>query len=128
MKVSVVKNLDALIEDAIRRIDSAAHTERLQHITPNMDGIYLEKRREAQRYIADGSPSDLSEYPFLANEVGVTAPTAYELAQLWLNLDHLWRHIAAEIENRRLSAKNAARAATNPAEVEAAINSFSSSE
>ena len=41
---------------------------------------------------------DLSTYPMLEAEIGVTAPTAWELAQLWANVSVQWRAIAARIE------------------------------
>lgn len=64
----------------------------------------------------------------LAAEVGITAPSAYELAQLWANMALLWRGIAARIEAIRLAAIRTAEEAETPIElgdvVDAAISAL----
>lgn len=77
---------------------------------PGQDAIYLQKRVEAGRYLAE-KPKALDGFPFLAAEVGVTAPDAYQLAQLWLNRGHMFEVIGAMTEGARLTATNAIAAA-----------------
>lgn len=89
---------------AIASVNEWAGKTRSLYITelPGQEMIYLAKQTEATAYLAS-RPADLTDYPFLAAEVGVTAPTAYELAQLWLNMAALWKGAAAQIENLRLT-------------------------
>lgn len=68
---------------------------------PGQDMIYLRKEEEAARFLADPEP-DMADYLLLSAEVGITAPSAYELAQLWLNMSVLWRQTAAQLEGFRL--------------------------
>ena len=99
-----------------RMIDQA----RRLFITPivGQEMIYLEKGAEALRFVnADPEPTDLTDYPFIAAEVGVTATTAYEVAQLYLNLGAQWRFIGAALENLRLSSTSAVNASTSLAGV-----------
>ena len=86
------------------------------------DGVYAGKKAEAIAYLSvSPEPADLSAYPFLANEVGLTAPTAYELAQLWLNMSALWTQTAANLENVRLSAIKAVSNAVSANEIETIV-------
>jgi len=95
---------------------------RTQLITdlPGQDMIYLAKEAEARAWVSETTP-DLADYPLLAAEVGITAPDADQLAQLWLNMAALWRDAAAELEALRLSTKAAIEAAQTPAEIAAAL-------
>ncbi|PTX45646.1 hypothetical protein C8N34_12176, partial [Gemmobacter caeni] len=85
---------------------------------PGQSMIYLAKEAEARAWIADPEP-DLAAYPLLSAELGITAPDAASLAQIWLNLATLWRSAAADLEAFRLAACAALDAATSVAEVEA---------
>lgn len=75
---------------------------------PGQDALYLEKRAEAVAYVAEtnhgGEPADLKDYPLLANEVGITAPTAWSLAQIWLNRSDQFKRVGAETERARMQA------------------------
>lgn len=103
---------------AIARINSAADSLRRLHVTAitGQDMIYLRKEAEARAWLADPAP-DLAAYPLIAAEVGVTAPTAHELAQLWLNMAALWVAIAAPLETARLSGIDAVERAADPADL-----------
>lgn len=76
---------------------------------PGQDAMYLEKRAEAVAYVAEargrGEPATLADYPLLANEVGLTAPTAWTLAQLWLNLSDQFKRVGAATERLRMQAQ-----------------------
>ena len=91
-------------EAAVAEINAWAAQERLAYITvmPGQEMIYMAKEAEARAWLADPAP-EMAAYPLLAAEVGITAPDAYQLAQLWVNLAALWRVAAARIEGERLS-------------------------
>lgn len=72
---------------------------------PGQEAIYARKKETAVAYLQiDPPPENLNAFPLLKQEVGITAPTAFELAQLWLNLDNLWETVAANLEAVRLGA------------------------
>jgi hypothetical protein len=109
---------------AVARVNDAASSLRGQYITviPGQEMIYLAKEAEAVRYLAETpEPTTLDGYPMLAAEVGITAPTAYELAQLWANMSALWRGIAAQIETARLGAIYQIETAPDAAAVDAIV-------
>ena len=87
---------------------------------PGQQMIYLAKEAEAARYIADPAP-DLATYPMLAAEIGITAPDAWQLAQIWLGMADIWRQAAAGLEALRLATAAAIEAAGTVAEVETAL-------
>lgn len=112
--------------EAIGVIRDAIAAYRRQIITdlPGQDAIYQNKRSEAEAYIAAGRPTDLTPYPMLAAETGITAPTASELADLWIVLNTQWVQLAAALEAVRLSATAEVGAATTRAEIDAALTAF----
>ncbi len=122
IEVPEVVPLDRVKARAVARINDAASSLRQHYITviPGQEMIYLAKEAEAVRYLAE-APETLTEYPMLAAEVGITAPTAYELAQLWANMSALWRQVAAQIETARLTAIYAIEAAPDAETVEVAV-------
>lgn len=101
--------LDRARAAAIARINAAAGALRLKVYTdiPGQDALYLEKRGEAQAFVAaQKEPETLADYPLMAGEIGpgLTAHTAYELAQIWLNRSHLFKQLGAATEATRLRA------------------------
>lgn len=125
IEVPEVVPMDRVKARAVARINNAASDLRGQYITviPGQEMIYLAKEAEAVRYLAE-TPETLDGFPMLAAEVGVTAPTAYELAQLWANMSALWRQVAAQIETARLTAIYAIEAAEDAAAVDAIVGAF----
>lgn len=116
---------------AVDRINAAAGRVRLMIYTdiPGQDALYLEKRAEAVAYVAEanqgGEPKTLADYPLLANETGVTAPTPYQLAQLWLNRSDQFKRVGAATERARMQALIAVSTApdeTTIETIEAAFN------
>lgn len=97
-------------QETTARINTLAGELRKRIYTdiPGQDALYLEKRAEAQAYVAEargrGEPATLADYPLLANEVGVTAPTAWMLAQLWLNRSDQFKRVGAASERLRMQA------------------------
>jgi hypothetical protein len=96
---------------------------RTQMITdlPGQDMIYLAKEAEARAWVADGVP-DPANYPLLSAEVGITAPDAPQLVQLWLNMATLWRAAAAQLEALRMSVSSAIDTAATPEDVAEALS------
>jgi hypothetical protein len=116
-----LETVDKIRTTASSELKRAVAEKRQMFITslPGQDGIYLEKRSEAIQYLAaDPEPADLSDYPFLLAETGITAPTAYELSQLWLNLNALWIATAAGFEKVRMTAMYAFAEAQSVNEIE----------
>lgn len=103
---------------AIAAVNAAIGIARSRWITdaPGQEMIYLAKEAEARAWLADPVP-DPEDYPLLVAEIGVTAPTAWELAQLWLNMAALWRGVAAQLEALRLTTIGAIEAAEDAAAV-----------
>lgn len=95
--------------EAVDRINRSVGELRKRIYTdiPGQDAIYLEKRAEAKAYLAlSAEPAGLEDFPLIANEIGpgLTARTAYELAQVWLNRSHLFKQIGGATEKARLRA------------------------
>lgn len=99
------KRKDILASVSIEEIQAIAKTElnsaisavRAKHITKatGQDMLYMAKEAEARQFLND--PLMVFDYPLLESEVrGVI--TEYQVAQIVLNLSHIWRQIAAVIE------------------------------
>jgi hypothetical protein len=99
---------------AVSRVNDWAATERAKYITiiPGQEMIYLAKEAEAIRYLSDPAPV-LAAYPMISAEVGITAETPYQLAQVWAYMSGLWRSVAAQIETARLGSIAQIEAAPN---------------
>lgn len=104
---------------------TAVATARAAYITtlPGQQMIYMAKEAEARAYVADPAP-DMTRYPLLSAEIGLTAPDAWQLAQIWLALSDLWRQAAARIEAWRLGATAQIEAAGTVEKVETVVGAF----
>ncbi len=95
---------------------------------PGQDALYLEKRAEAVAYVAEargrGEPANLVDYPLLENELGITAPTAWTLAQLWLNRSDQFKRVGAATERLRMQALIAIASASSFEALEAIERDF----
>lgn len=86
---------------------------------PFQQALYERKLEEAKRYTAlPIVPSLLHDFPLIANEVGVTAPTAAELCQIWLNLNAYWQGKMDAIESVRMRRVKDVEGAANTSEIE----------
>jgi hypothetical protein len=88
-------------------INEAVGKVRTRYITdiPGQEMIYLEKRNEAFRFLSqDPEPESLADFPLLAAEAGITAPTARDLAELWMAQAATMVSVAASLETVRLGA------------------------
>ena len=110
---------------AITAINAATGLARQQFITtcPGQEMIYIAKEREALAFLA-APVVELAAYPLLAAEVGVTAPSVWELAQIWANVAVYWRGLAAQIEGARMRAIARIEVAADPRSVAAELASF----
>jgi hypothetical protein len=111
--------------EVVARVNEAVTTARRLYLPelPGQEMIYMAKETEALRYLSLPEP-DLSEYPLLAAEVGLTAPSAHELAQIWANMGALWRQAAAQIEAMRMTALIAIDAAQNEADLDKILSAL----
>ncbi|MDM7852679.1 hypothetical protein [Pseudochrobactrum kiredjianiae] len=106
------------------QIDQSAETERLKYITPGTGQAmtYQQKVAEAQAYKSATNPNP-EDYPILASEVGITAPTLAEVADTVLAAYHQWQQIGAAIEAIRLGAKRDIDESTTEAAARAVLDS-----
>lgn len=94
-------------------------------ILPAQDMIYQQKEAEAIAYLNDPvSEPDLNNYPFIAAEIGTTAPTANDIAQVYLNLAHQLRVVVAGLEQIRLPAIVAIETASDQVGIDLAVADF----
>lgn len=108
-------------------VESETRAVRLMLVTdlPGQDMLYLRKEMEADSYLAlSEEPADLTDFPLMAAEVGVTAPSALELAGLWSDMSVAWRAAAGPLENARMTAKNAIDEAETAQAITAALDAF----
>lgn len=119
-------DLDAELEEArragIRAVNAATDAVRRRYVTAitGQDMLYLRKEAEARDYIAAVDP-DLVDYPLIAAEVGITAPTAWQVAQVYLGLSAVWISLAAPLETARLGGIALIEAAADVAAIESAV-------
>ncbi|PTW48337.1 hypothetical protein [Rhodovulum kholense] len=112
---------------AIAEITDVTSALRRRYITAadGQDMLYQAKRDEAVAYLAlDPEPATLTLFPLLAAEVGITASTPYELAQLWVNMQAIWLAAAAQIEPIRLTAVYTVETAATEGEIATALATF----
>ena len=123
IEIDGVARLAAEKRAAVAQVNGMADQVRRMFITPiiGQEMVYLEKEAEARRYLNDLEP-DLSDYPFISAEVGVSAVTAQQVAQLYLNLGAQWRVVGSMLENVRLGSIAAIEAATTLAQILAAVD------
>ena len=115
--------------DAVARVNAAVDAARRRVYTDiaGQDALYLEKRAEAVRFVAfwtepemleDAGPDALEDFPLLANEVGITAPTAWQLAQIWLHRSDQFKQVGAATERLRMRAIHGIETAGSEAEID----------
>ena len=112
-------------KNALRAVDTAAEKARLTFITPG-DGqamTYAQKEAEADALLADASP-DAASYPFLAACLGVDGDTLADVAAVVRARRDAWRTIGADIERRRLLAKQTVSTATTLTEIETTLSTL----
>ena len=111
----------------VAAINSAVGDVRAMYITvaPGQEMIYQAKEAEAKDFVAQPTtPTDLTPYPFIAAEVGTTAPDAPSVAQVFLNLADQWRALGARLEQARIHFIDQVRAQTTISGVDGALANF----
>lgn len=109
-------SLSQLKADLNSKVDAAAEIERLRYITPGEGQAmtYQQKVDEARTFKLASNPQ-VADYPVLFSEVGITAPTLAEVADIVLAAFAQWQKIGAAIESIRLGAKRDINAAEDEA-------------
>lgn len=123
-----IQSLDRDKAHLVQEINETIGAIRVRFITaiPGQEMLYLMKAQEAQTYLSQTpDPADLTGFPLMAAEVGLTCPTAYELAQLWLNMNAQLTQIGSILENLRLDAVAKVRSAQSLAEAREHMARFS---
>lgn len=121
------QNLTTDKAKAIAQVNATIGAARSLYVTdiPFQDTIYAEKRAEAVAYLMlPIEPPTLDDYPWISDAVGIDAPTAAQVAQLWLNLQDLWTLMARQLETARRQAIVSIEAASSRAEIAAAEAQF----
>lgn len=106
-------------------VDAEAEIERLKYITPGSGQAmtYQQKVSEAQDLKAAANPL-VADYPILSSEVGITAETLAEVADVVLLAFAQWQQIGAAIESIRLGAKRDIDAAADEAAARAIVDAI----
>lgn len=129
----VTHDITAAAQQATVKVNSKVGAVRERYITvaPGQEMIYLGKEAEAKRLLAPYS--DLppwqyagweQEYPFIAKEVGVTAPNPREVAETFLTLAAQWRAVGSDLEALRVSTNRALETAATPDEIDTIMQAF----
>jgi hypothetical protein len=117
------QSLAAVKEKAVRDVNRMVGRARGEHITelPGQQMLYMHKEREAVGILA----SVEGDYPLLSAEVGITADTLENVAQVILFTADLWTGLAAALETTRLGAIKDIGAAVDVAGVYAIVEAVS---
>ena len=124
---SLATELNAAKAQAVEQVNGLTDTVRRRFITPiaGQEMIYLNKEQEALRYLAEATPpEDLTDYPFLASEIGATGATALEVATIFKMRGQAWRDIGTMIERLRVRALTDIAAAADLTTVAVAVGQF----
>lgn len=114
--------LTANRKTGIERINDMIGTVRAKYITviPGQEMVYLRKESEAQSFILATDPV-LTDYAFISSEVGITAATGYEVAQVILNMSNMWTYVGSALESLRMIYSNGINSASSKAAIESLI-------
>lgn len=121
----VVAHVEGARAGAIAAINACAADVRRRYVTDilGQEAIYMMKEAEARAWVASGG-EDPAQFPLILAEVGITAPTAHEVAQVYLNLAGLYVQVAARLETARLGCIAAAETAIDEDAARAAVATF----
>lgn len=114
----------------INRITSAIRERFVTPISSQSTVLEL-KRQQAAAFLAElsetaaqGLEPDPSSYPLVYAEVGITADTAENVAQVYLGLNAIYLQILALVEQSRLTAVNSVENAVTKEQVDSALAAF----
>ena len=119
---------ETLAGNAMNHINEVTSKIRGNYITPieAQPVVYTMKADEAKRFL-DDEDADLSNYPLIAAEIGLTAPTANEVALVYLHMSDMFVFALAELERIRLEAVYSIENATTRQEINNAVSLFDAS-
>lgn len=122
---NVADYLPELTVKALRHINQINSEYRGKFITDVKDQatVYELKRQSAVAFLADPDPQP-DAYPLIFAEVGVTADSAENVAQVYLGLNAFYMQALAALEQIRLIAVNEIENATERNEIDNALVSF----
>ena len=109
---------------AIGKINTLIGVKRTEYATdiPFQDEIYAEKKIEAVSYLSQTpEPTSLTNYPWIADAVGIDGSTPLEVAQLWAGLQSEWILLARATEKLRRQAIVSVEESSTSNEIKAAI-------
>jgi hypothetical protein len=127
MTIRFGQNIAKIQKDAIDEVNAAMGEVRKRFITvaPGQDMLYGAKEAEAIRYLSlPEEPADLADFPLLAGEVGLTAESPYQLAQVIAYMANQWRTMTGPMERLRLGTIYTIEAATDRPAVTRALAAF----
>lgn len=118
--------LDFTRAEALQTVDNSAGELRtaLGSTGYGQESVYLVKENQARAYCSAVSPID-AEYPMLLAEVGITADTVAEVANVICDMAETWRSFVTDIEAIRLMAKKQIKLASSIGEIENILDSIS---
>lgn len=96
-------DLTSTKQEQINKIDDVAGNKRklIDTAIYGQTEIYTLKANEANQYIADGEPADLTNYPWIQAEVTATGLTASEVASTIVSKHDGWITAMSSIERER---------------------------
>lgn len=111
-------------KSANQKIDHHAEIIRSKYITlgSGQSLTYQKKSDDAELYINDGYPVDLSNYPWIQAEVNATGKTATQAADDIIATRDAWVTKGLEIEETRMTGKTTIDNATTISEINVALN------
>ena len=120
------QNIPALKLRAIGQVNETIGKVRMRYITviPGQDMLYKAKQEEAVECLAQGATSLASDYPLLAAEIGITAPTLLDVAQVVVNMAFIWKTIASNLEMLRMGVIQDIEEAVTRADIETILSFF----
>lgn len=121
-----VPHLNEAKTSALARVRALSQKIRAKYVTDlsGQEMIYLRKEQEARAYVVAGRPDDLTAYPFIAAEVGITGQTAADVAAEYVSQAERWTAVGSQLEAMRLGAIKGIEGAADVAEVDAALSAF----
>ncbi|MGD9171156.1 MAG: hypothetical protein PVI97_13995 [Candidatus Thiodiazotropha sp.] len=119
LSVSKFSSLADAVAAKKAEIDEAAGATRSKYITavPGQAETYLRKSDDAKAYIAAGSPSDSTSYPWVKADAEAYGITPGEAAEAIMAQEAAWRLLGTGIEIIRLGCKKQLDQATTTAQV-----------
>jgi hypothetical protein len=117
-----VANFLSVKNAAYEVLNTTVSNLRLKFITPlpGQEMVYMAKAAQAKDFLVDPNP-DPNQYLLIYGEVGITAPDALGVAQVFQGKATAWTQIASAIETIRLTAERDINIASTNEAVDTAL-------